>query len=216
MHKPVSKPRVCKSSLSQVSSSHAKGTSSGSLLKNDSLLSVDKQNLIESRKKHPNNVLICYLNINSLRYKVVDLRTLLSKFLPHCFVLAETKLNEGFPSSQFVVDQYEIRTRRDRNKNGRGLIEYVRKGLICKSLDDTINLNSEIILSEITIKDNKWATFSAYRPPCTSNIETFLVDLSSLLNKYDNVIIMGDFNIDVKDKTNPNFDKFSEFCDKCI
>ena len=24
---------------------------------------------------------------------------------------------------------------------------------------------------------------------------------------------MGDFNIDVKDKTNPNFDKFSGFCD---
>ena len=24
---------------------------------------------------------------------------------------------------------------------------------------------------------------------------------------------MGDFKIDVKDKTNPNFDKFSEFCD---
>ena len=28
-----------------------------------------------------------------------------------------------------------------------------------------------------------------------------------------NVIIKGDFNIDVKDRTNPNFDKFSEFCD---
>ena len=32
-----------------------------------------------------------------------------------------------------------------------GLIGYVRKGLICKSLDDTINLNSEIILPLKTI-----------------------------------------------------------------
>ena len=59
--------------------------------------------------------------------------------------------------------------------------------------------------------------FNAYRPPCNSSIETFLGNLSSLLNKYlskyDNVTIMGDFNIDVKDKTNLNFDKFSEFCD---
>ena len=59
--------------------------------------------------------------------------------------------------------------------------------------------------------------FNAYRPPCNSNIETFLGNLSILLNKYlgkyDNVIIMGGFNIDMKDKTNPNFDKFSEFCD---
>ena len=115
MQQPVSKPRVSKSSLSQVSSNHAKGTSDESLLKNDLFLSVDIQNLSESRQKHPNNVLICYLNIYSLRYKVVDLRTLLSKFLPHYFVLAETKLDEGFPNSQFVMDQYEIPTRRDRS-----------------------------------------------------------------------------------------------------
>ena len=62
MQQPVSKPSVCKASLSQVSSSHAKGTSNGSLLKYGSILLVDIQNLIESRKKHPNNVLICYLN----------------------------------------------------------------------------------------------------------------------------------------------------------
>ena len=212
MQQPASKPRVCKSGPSQISSSHAKGTSDGSLPKNDSLLSVLIQNLIESRKKHPNNVLICYLNINSLRYKVVDLRTLLSKFLPHYFVLAETKLGESFPNSQFVIDQYEIRTRRDRKKNGGALIEYVRKGLVCKAFEDTVNLNSQIILSDINIKNNKWAIFSAY-----GNTETFLGDLSNLLNKnlskYDNVIIMDDFNIDVKDKTNPHFDKFFESCD---
>ena len=172
MQQPVSKPRVGKSGLSQVSSSHAKGTSIGSLLKKDSLLSLDIQNLIESRKKHPNSILIYYLNINSLRYQLVDLRTLLSKFLLHHFLPAETKLAEGFSNSQFVIDQYEIRTRQDRNKNGGGLIEYVRKYLICKSSEDTINLNSEIILSEITIK-NKWTIFSAYRAPCNSNIETF-------------------------------------------
>ena len=62
MQQPVSKPSVCKASLSQASSSHAKGTSNGSLLKYGSILLVDIQNLIESRKKHPNNVLICYLN----------------------------------------------------------------------------------------------------------------------------------------------------------
>ena len=133
MQQPVSKPRVCKSSLSQVSSRNAKGTSDRSLLKNDSLLAVDIQNLIESSKKHPNNVLICYLNINSLRYKVVDLRTLLSIFLPHYFVLAKTKLGEGFPNSQFAIDQYEIRTRLDTNENGGRLIKYVRKVLSANS-----------------------------------------------------------------------------------
>ena len=45
---------------------------------------------------------------------------MLSKFLPHYFVLAETKLDESFPNSQFVIHQYEIRTRQERNKNGGG------------------------------------------------------------------------------------------------
>ena len=97
------------------------------------------------------------------------------------------------------------------------LIEYVRKGLIWKPFEDTINLNSEIILSEITVKNNKWAIFSVYRPLSNSNTETFLGDLWSILNKYlskyDKIIIMGDFDIDVKNKANPNFNKFSEFCD---
>ena len=107
-----------------------------------------------------------------------------------------------------------MNTRGYKEKSER-LIEYVRKGLICKPFEDTISLNNEIILSEITIKNNTWANFGAYRPPCNSNIKTILDHLSNLLNKYlsnyDNVIIKGDFNIDVKDKTNPNFDKFSEF-----
>ena len=123
----------------------------------------------------------------------------------------------GFPNSQFIIDQYEIRTRRDRNKNGARLREYVKKGLICKSFECKINLNSKIILSKITIKNNKWAIFIACRPSCNSNIETLLGDLLNLLNKYlskyDNVIIIGAFNINVKDKTSPNFEKFSEFCD---
>ena len=81
-------------------------------------------------------------------------------------------------------------------------------------------MNSEITLPEITIGNNKWAIFSAYRSPCNSNIKTFLGYLSNLLNKYlrkyDNDIIMGDFKIDGKDKINKiNFDKFSRFCDTC-
>ena len=84
-------------------------------------------------------------------------------------------------------------------------------------MEGTINLKNETILSEIIIKNHNWVIFSAHRPPCNSNIEKVLGNLSSLLNKYftkfDNVIIMGDFNIDVKDKKSPNFDKFSEFCD---
>ena len=51
-----------------------------------------------------------------------------------CFIISETKLDNLFPSSQFMIkDDFEDRVRRDRDKD-RGLIEYVRKFVICKRL----------------------------------------------------------------------------------
>ena len=51
-------------------------------------------------------------------------------------VISETKLDESFPSAQFNINNYEIRNRRDRDKNGGGLTEFVRKGFITKRLKD--------------------------------------------------------------------------------
>ena len=68
------------------------------------------------------------------------------------------------------------------------------------------NITSEIISSELTIENKKWIVFSVYKLPKESNLITFFQDLTFLLNKhlstYDNVVIMGDFNIDVKEVTN--------------
>ena len=78
--------------------------------------------------------MIGYLNINSLRNKIIDAGVIFLKFLPDYFVFSETKLDESFPNDQFYIEDYEIRTRKDRNKNGGRLIEYVRKGIVCKNL----------------------------------------------------------------------------------
>ena len=37
---------------------------------------------------------------------MLKMRTLLPKFLPHYFLLAETKLDEGFQNCRFIIDQY--------------------------------------------------------------------------------------------------------------
>ena len=51
---------------------------------------------------------------------------------PKYFVLSETKLDDSFPSAQFNIPNYKTQARRDRDKNGGGLIEFVKKGLFCK------------------------------------------------------------------------------------
>ena len=95
------------------------------------LTSASLHSLILDRKNHMNNVLLSYLNINSSWYKVTDLRILVPQFLPHYLGISETKLNEEFPNAQFLISNYEIKSIRDRNKHGGGLLEFIRKGIIC-------------------------------------------------------------------------------------
>ena len=63
------------------------------------------------RIKNPFNPLIGYLNINSLRNKIIDARKIIENSSPDYFVFAETKLDCTFPTAQFSIADYEIRTR---------------------------------------------------------------------------------------------------------
>ena len=59
---------------------------------------------------------------------------------------------------------------------------------------------------------------SVYRPSSSSNIDTFFaeltISLSKAVNKFDNLIIMGDFNIDITKEYFSGFDKLEELHDK--
>ena len=128
-----------------------------------SSLVTDLQVLHHERLKHK-NPMIGYLNINSLRNKLKDLKVILKYLSLDYFILSETKLDESFPNAQFTLDGYEIRARRDINKFGGGLIESVRKGLICKRTAKYELKSNECICSEITFSKKKWVIFSIYRP----------------------------------------------------
>ena len=178
-------------------------------------LEEDLQMLLNEKCKHSRNPLFGYLNINSLRNKCTDLKEILNLIQLDYFVVGETKLDDSFPSAQFFIDDYEIRARRDRNRNGGGLIEYVRKGLICKRIRQFETKTSESIASEVTVSKTKWFVLSIYRPPDASNLTSFFDELTTSLSnassKYDSFIVSGDFNIDIKAK-GQGFQKLDDFC----
>ena len=80
--------------------------------------------LKKDRLNYSQNRFIGYLNINSIRNKVSDIREISGKLQLDYFVLSETKIDEGFPSAQFNIHDYEIRNRRDRDKHG-GWTHYI-------------------------------------------------------------------------------------------
>ena len=72
---------------------------------------------------------------------------------------------------------------------------------------------SEFICSEFTVSKKKWICFSIYRHPSTENMKTFFEEMNEVINqalcKYENLIVMGDFNIDVK-SSNSGKDKLEK------
>ena len=163
------------------------------------------------------NPLPGYLNINSLRNKMIDVRELVGRLQLDYFVIDKTKLDSSFPSAQFHIGDYQIRNRRDRNKSRGGLTEFVKKGIITKRFKHLETILSEKICTEITISKKRWFCMIVYRPPSSSNIDTFFaeltISLSKAVNKCDNLIITGDFNIDITREDFLGFDKLEELCD---
>ena len=90
----------------------------------------DLINLIKAYQNHP---LIVYVNINSLKEKIVSLREILSKASIDILSVDETKLNASFPDHQLKISGYQWPPiRKDRNSKGGGKIVFLRKDFIAK------------------------------------------------------------------------------------
>ena len=143
---------------------------------------IDLTNLMSLKGDNLKNPFLSYLNINSLRYKIVDLRHILEQTGIEIVAVSETKLSEEFPDSQFFIDGYTFPAyRRDRNSYGGGLIVFTRKDLITKRIIELESTEIEVICLELTIAKRKWAIFSVYRPPRSVNLASFFSELNVLI-----------------------------------
>ena len=68
----------------------------------------------------PNKIIVGHLNINSLRNKFEALQYIININLG-IIILSETKLDDSFPLAQFMVKNFGVLYRPDRNSNGGGL-----------------------------------------------------------------------------------------------
>ena len=170
------------------------------------------------RNKNKDNPFIAYLNINSLRNKIHDLRTMIYDIAPEVLTISETKLDDTFPDAQFIIDGYinPGNLRRDRNKYGGGLITYIKRGIPHKRLPKMEPTNSEVTCIELTFGKRKWGYVAVYRPP-NENVNVFFANLSMCLeqitNQYDHIIITGDININTRDDNCPGYQIYRNFLD---
>ena len=82
-----------------------------------------------------NRLIIENLNINSVSNKFDQLKSFVQgKF--DILIVTETKLDSIFPTSQFMIDGYREPYRFDRNRNGDGVLIYIREDISSKLLAD--------------------------------------------------------------------------------
>ena len=67
---------------------------------------LDLEELNRLSKESQNNPIIGYLNINSLRSNINDLRKTCRKKQIHVSCIDKTKIDESFPDAQFHIEGY--------------------------------------------------------------------------------------------------------------
>ena len=118
-------------------------------------------------------------------------------------MITETKLDDSFPASQFFIQGFCTPFRLDRNKNGGGILLYIRSNITSTKLNRYIIKNQiEAFFVEIRIRNSIWLLCCSYNPSklqIASHIQEISNGIDAYCKKYENILIMGDFNVDVKE-----------------
>ena len=70
-------------------------------------------------------------------------------------MITETKLDDSFPVSQFLIQGFSILFRLDRNKNGGGILLYTRSNITSTKLNKYIVKNEiEAFFAKIRIRNS--------------------------------------------------------------
>ena len=160
------------------------------------------------KEKNFEQPVIAHLNINSLSSKFEPLTEMIKDSLDFLLV-TESKLDDTFPMGQFQIEGFSRPIRLDRTRNGGGMIIFVRGDLTCYELKPRVLYPElECTFLEMRIRQSKWLVVVGYNPQ-KENISNFLgkvsFELDKVLPKYDNLLMLGDWNSTVKEEDMENF-----------
>ena len=123
-------------------------------------------------------------------------------------MISETKLDSSFPNGQFQIHGYSEPYRLDRNGNGGGILVFIREDIPTKLIDSQMKIEGFFI--ELNLRRKKWLLCCSYNPKYSQishHLKEIGKDLDVLTSKYDNIILMGDFNAEPADTV------VSDFCE---
>ena len=151
-------------------------------------------------KDNPDRLIFAQLNINSIRNKF-DYLSDLVKGKVDVLLISETKIDDSYPKSQFLIKGFSDPYRLDCNCLGGGLMLFVRED-IPSNLLTTEDKPTEGFYVELNLRNSKWLINCSYNPH-KNNIGTHLdkigLSLDVFSSKYERFLLLGDFNVGVEE-----------------
>ena len=117
-------------------------------------------------------------------------------------MISETKLNDSFPEAQFYIC-FRTPFRLDRSRHGGGILLYVRNNINAILLTDHVFPNdNEAFFTETKINICKWLVCYSYDPNrinVSTHLEQIRKTLDIYIKKYENILLMLNYSVDVKE-----------------
>ena len=143
---------------------------------------------------------VAHLNVNGLLNKMSEIRFLLQETRFDILGLTETHLNNKIEDDQISVDGYKM-VRTDRISGSWGsCVMYSKKCLNVIERDDIYSKSDlEQVWIDLMLASQRLLLGTFYRPPTDNQFfDKFHAILDDLWLKRSNIMIMGDFNSDIK------------------
>ena len=164
--------------------------------------------MFDLKSNNPSSLIFAYLDINSVRNKFENFKEIINENVD-IFTIAETKLDGSFPTSQFELEGYYSPFRLDITKQSDGLFVYINSSIPSRQLSyGGICDSIQAIPFEINLRQVKWLMIPIYCPPSQDSgfcIHSLTKIINHFATKYDNDLIMGDFNMEPNNRMSISF-----------
>lgn len=149
-----------------------------------------------------NRFTIGHINSRSLNKNIEELREIIEKTNFDAVAISETWLTKNTPQDRFEINNFSI-TRNDRKtKRGGGVAWYIRDHYKTKVIKTPSSGElPEMLWVEVATGAKKVALGCLYKPPkIPYGVFINLFDsLTSIYTKYEHIVLLGDFNINMLD-----------------
>lgn len=141
---------------------------------------------------------LAHLNIRSLSKNFGSFKDHIYSANYDIIAVTETWLSSSIPDSNFCLDHYCF-LRKDRNSIGGGVAFYIKNNITFTKLNyEALNNNFEHLWFTIIINHKKFLIGVVYKNKYTIDFLESFEDLLSLISpQYDELVCLGDFNINL-------------------